>query len=140
METSSPYELSHNMQFEKLDDTNFILYAAKHYDNSQCYDAEEFFDDLKRFKYLKRLFGKYEDTGELRERLIINHLIVLYNVFGSETTRMLFLKLDGYYRYLKPFLILLNRLPNIVVIEDNNLLYTSDIPMDQNIVNILRKI
>ena len=86
---------------ETLDDSNFVLYAAKHYDNPQCYDVEEFHDDLKRFKYLKRLLGKYEDTGELRENLILNHIIVLYNVFGEAATRMLFFKLVGYYSYLK---------------------------------------
>lgn len=126
------------MNHEHLDDDNFILFAAKHYDNPQCYDSEEFFDDLKRFKYLKRLFGKYEETGELRERLILNHLIVLYNVFGDIATKMLFYKLDGYHGYLIPFLVLLHRLPDKVVID--RVIYTSDIPMDNNIVNVLRKI
>ena len=61
---------------QKLDESNFILYAAAHYDNPQCYDTDEFYDDLKRFKYLKRLFNRYKETGELKERLILNHLIV----------------------------------------------------------------
>lgn len=126
------------MNHDPIDDDNFVLFAAKHYDNPQCYDAEEFYDDLKRFKYLKRLFGKYEETGELRERLILNHLIVLYNVFGDVTTKMLFYKLDGYYSYLIPFLVLLHRLPDKVNL--GNIIYTSDIPMDNNIVNVLRKI
>lgn len=127
------------MNHERVDDSNFVLFAAKHYDNPQCHDTEEFYDDLKRFKYLKRLFGKYEETGELRERLILNHLIILYNVFGDTATKMLFFKLDGYYHYLKPFLVLLHRLPEKVIVLDE-IVYTSDIPMDTNIINVLRKI
>lgn len=129
------------MLIEKLDESNFLLYAAKHYENSQCLDTEEFYDDLKRFKYLKRLFGKYEESGELRERLILNHLIVLYNVFGQHATRMLFLKLDSYYSYLKPFLVLLNFMPDKVIIgADNRVIYSSDIRMDAHIIEVLRKI
>lgn len=126
------------MQYEKLDDDNFVLYAAKHYDNAQCHDTEEFLDDLKRFKYIKRLFGKYEESGELRERLILNHIIILYNVFGSEATKLLFVKLKGYYHYLKPFLVLLNRMPDTVDIGYT--IYSSDIVMDKYIIDVLRKI
>jgi len=127
---------------ETLDDSNFVLYAAKHYDNPQCYDVEEFHDDLKRFKYLKRLLGKYEDTGELRENLILNHIIVLYNVFGDAATRMLFFKLVGYYSYLKPFLVLLDRMPDVLVGIgfSTSVIKGNDIAMDQNIVQKLRKI
>jgi len=97
---------------EKLDDTNFMLYAARYYDNPQCYDTLEFYDDLKRFKYIKRLFNIYLETGELRERLILNHIIILYNVFGViPATRMLFFKLFEYKELLKPFLELLNFMP-----------------------------
>lgn len=128
------------MPFEKLDESTFLLYAAKHYDNPQCLDTEEFYDDLKRFKYLKRLFGKYEEAGELRERLIINHLIVLYNVFGIHATKMLFLKLEPYYSYLKPFLVLLNYMPDKIILSDSRIIFSSDIPMDQNIIEVLRKI
>ena len=81
------------MDDDILNENNFILFAAKHYDNPQCHDTTEFFDDLKRFKYLKRLFSKYEEHGELKERLILNHLIILYNVFGVSTTKMLLYKL-----------------------------------------------
>jgi hypothetical protein len=127
---------------ETLDDSNFVLYAAKHYDNPQCYDVEEFHDDLKRFKYLKRLLGKYEDTGELRENLILNHIIVLYNVFGDAATRMLFFKLVGYYSYLKPFLVLLDRMPDVLVGIgfSTSVIKGNDIAMDQTIVQKLRKI
>lgn len=127
------------MNHDYLDDDNFILFAAKHYDNPQCYDSEEFYDDLKRFKYLKRLFGKYEESGELRERLILNHLIILYNVFGDVTTKMLFYKLEEYYSYLLPFMVLLHRLPDKVSIG-NITVYTSNITMDTRIVEVLRKI
>ena len=100
---------------EKLDETNFLLYAAKHYDNPHCYETLEFYDDLNRFKYIKRLFNRFEETGELKERLIINHLTVLYNIFGAEpATRMLFLKLKGHFHLLKPFLVLLGYMPEVV--------------------------
>lgn len=127
---------------EKLDESNFLLYAAKHYDNPQCFDTIEFYDDLKRFKYLKRLFGKYEESGELRERLILNHLIILYNVFGNEATRMLFYKLDGYYSYLKPFIVLLGYMPEKItgIGIENKTIHSSDITMDINIVKTLRNI
>ena len=128
---------------DKLDESNFFVYAAKHYDNPYCYDTIEFYDDLNRFKYLKRLFSRYQETGELKERLILNHIIVLYNLFGVEpTTRMLFLKLRGFDHYLKPFLVLLNYMPEIVRsigIEGRDII-SSDITMDQNIVEKLRKI
>ena len=130
------------MIHEKLDDDNFVLFAAKHYDNTQCHDTVEFYDDLKRFKYLKRLFGKYEESGELRERLILNHLIILYNVFGEHATRMLFVKLEQYAKYLKPFLVLLNFMPDKIVNvgPEGKTIYNSDIPMDRYIIDVLRKI
>jgi len=127
---------------EKLDETNFILYAAKHYNNPQCYDTLEFYDDLKRFKYLKRLFGKYIETGEIKERLVINHIIILYNVFGPAATRMLFFKLDGYYSLLKPFLVLLGYMPDKIqnIGIRNETIFSSDVEMDRNIIEVLRKI
>lgn len=122
-----------------LCDDNFALYAAKHYDNPSCFDITEFHDDLKRFKYIKRLFIKYQESAELKERLILNHIIILYNVFGDAATNMLFLKMKGYYSYLKPFLILINRMPEKIVIKDQ-IIINSSIQMDMNIVEILRKI
>lgn len=127
----------------KVDETNFLLYAAKYYDNPQCFDTVEFYDDVKRFKYLKRLFNRYEEVGELKERLIINHLVVLYNVFGAEhCTRMLFFKLQHYYKYLIPFLVLLGQLPEKVtgIGLDNKTIHTTDLELDSNIVEVLRKI
>jgi hypothetical protein len=127
----------------KLDETNFLLFAAKYYDNPQCFDTVEFYEDLKHFKYIKRLFNKYRETGDLKERLILNHLIIIYNMFGVEpATRMLFFKLRGYENYLKPFLVFMNYMPEVVReigIRAENIV-DSDVPMDQNIVDILRKI
>ena len=125
---------------ETLTDANFIIYAAKHYDNPQCFDTEEFYDDLKRFKYIKRLFNRYELTGELKERLMLNHIVVLYKVFAPHATRMLLLKLRGYYGYLKPFLVLIQRMPEAVSGVGENTVYSSDIVMDEKIIEILRKI
>jgi len=129
--------------FEKLDETNFLLYAAKHYDNPHCYDTLEFYDDLNRFKYLKRLFNRYVEEKDLRERLVINHLIIIYNVFGVEAaTRLLFLKLDGYYHILKPFLVLMNYMPDVIhnIGYQGKDIYSSDIEMDPHIVKVLRSI
>lgn len=127
---------------DKVDETNFVIYAAKHYDNPQCFDTLEFYEDLARFKYLKRLFNRYEETGELKERLIINHLIILYNVFGNTATKLLFFKLNGYLHMLKPFIVLLGRCPEAVhgIGLENKTIYASDITMDDKIVNLLRKI
>lgn len=129
--------------FETLHDGNFMLYAAKHYDNPHCFDTVEFYDDLNRFKYLKRLFNKYIESEELRERLILNHLVILYNVFGAEpTTRMLFLKLQGYEQYLKPFLVYLSYMPDKVVgvgFPPKDII-SSDIPLDETIIQALRAI
>jgi hypothetical protein len=131
------------MIIEKLDETNFLLYAAKHYENPQCYDTVEFYDDLKRFKYIKRLFNRYAEEGDLKERLILNHIIVLINVFGPEaTSKMLFLKCKGLEEYLKPFLLFLNILPEKIehIGIDNRTIYTIEIKMDMNILQELRKI
>jgi len=127
---------------DRIDESNFMLYAAKHYDNPQCFDTLEFYEDLSRFKYIKRLFNRYEESGELKERLILNHLIILYNVFGAATTKMLFFKLNGHLHLLKPFILLLGFLPDKVsgVGVENKTIISSDIPMDDNIVQILRKI
>ena len=128
---------------DKLDETNFLLYAAKHYDNPQCYDTVEFYDDLKRFKYIKRLLNRYMEEGDIKERLILNHIIVLYNVFGPDaTTKMLFLKCRGMEHILKPFLVFLNYLPEKIenIGIENRTINTSDIQMDEKILIELRKI
>lgn len=129
------------MQIDNLNNSNFVLYAAKHYDNPQCFDTIDFYNDLKRFRYLKRLFNRYKETGELKERLIINHLQILYNLFGIEaTTRMLFFSLKKHYECLKPFLILFNTMPDVIYQIDGKNIYTSDIDMDSFIVQKLRDV
>ena len=128
------------MQFETLTEDNFILYAAKCYDNPNCHNINEFYDDLNKFEYLKKLFYRYRVDGVLKERLITNHIIVLQNVFGvPEISNMLFLKLSEYRKELKPFLVLLNIMPDYININYNKIL-ASDIPMDSFIVEKLRKI
>ena len=115
----------------KLTDENLELYAAKHYYNPKYIDIEEFNDDLKRFKYIKRLLNRYEETGDISERLALNHLIVVFNAFGIEPAlEILELKMDNTH-WLKPFLIFLKYIRN-----DQ---YTM-IPMDPVVVEVLRKI
>jgi hypothetical protein len=124
----------------ELTETNFIYYAAKHYENRGCFDEVEFHDDLKRFKYIKRLFNRYKESGKLKERLILNHIIILYNVFGPQVaTKMLFFKFQEYYSVLKPFLVLLHFLPDSVVLNSRTI-RTAEIPLDQKVVDILRTI
>jgi len=123
----------------ELTDETFLIYAAKHYDNPQCSSYEEFEEDLKRIQYLKRLFNRYEASGELKERLILNHIIVLYNCFGLATTNMLFLKLYEHSKVLKPFLIKLNFMPDFVVYNKKRIL-SSDIGMDPIVIEIIRNI
>lgn len=129
--------------YDNLTDENFLLYAAKNYNNPSCYDTLEFYDDLKRFKYIKRLFGIYLETSELRERLILNHIIVLYNIFGIEpATRMLFFKLHAYQEQLKPFLELLNYMPDKIINigYSGETIYNDSIVPDPNIQEKLRRI
>jgi len=127
---------------EKIDESNFILYAANCYSNPQCMDETEFFDDLKRFKYLKRLFNKYQETGDLKERLIINHMVVLFNLFEDGATRMLFFKLQDHHDILAPFLALLGRLPDTVkgIGIEGKEINTSEISEDTYVVDVLRSI
>lgn len=101
------------MKSERLTEENYILYAVKNYDNPQCTGMREFQEDMARIVYLKRLFRRYRKTGILRERLILNHIITLYNVFGMEAaTRLLFFKIEPELHYiLKTFLVFLEYLP-----------------------------
>ena len=125
-----------------LNAKNFVLYAAKHYDNPGCESIEEFHDDLNRFKYIKRLFTKYQETGEIKERLVLNHLIALYNLFGAvPTTRMLFFKLEGNWQLLKPFLVYLGYMPErLYEIGEHKVIIDSNICLDDVMVNRLRNI
>ena len=120
--------------FENIDDSNFMLYAARNYHNHTCIDAEEFHEDLKRFKYIKRLLTRYKETDTLSVNLILNHLIVIFNVFGYDSgLRLLEYKIpaDDNWSIIKPFLIYLK------VIENDK--YTG-IPMNDDVIIALRKI
>lgn len=127
---------------DKLTDQNFLLFCAHHYDNSRYVSTEEFIEDLNRLKYIKKLITRYVESGDLKERLILNHIIVLNNCFGPEALcKIFYLKLKPQMKYLKPFLILLNILPEqLFNINDEPVVDTNLIEMDQVIVNRLRKV
>lgn len=129
------------MSFDDLTTENVMLYAAKAYDKPNCI-MSEFKEDMKRFNYLKRLFQRYRKLGELRERLIINHLVVLYNVFGPEvTTRLLFFKLSKEdYSSLKTYLLFLNYMPVVIRGIRGTNIQSSDISVDMKIAEVLRNI
>jgi hypothetical protein len=130
------------MIFENLTDENFLIYCAKHYDNPQCHSTEEFMEDLKLIKYIKKLITRYVENGDLKERLILNHIIILNNCFGPEhLTRILYLKLKPQMKYIKPFLVLINSIPEIIYnVDGEHTIETDNIPMDDLIVARLRKI
>ena len=121
------------MIFKELNEKNLFLYAAKHYKNPKFSDIDDFYEDLKRFKYIKRLLNRYIESDELSERLILNHLIVVFNMFGIEAAlEILNLKLEEkHWPVMKPFLVFLKYITN----EQ----YTG-ITMDPNVIEILRKI
>lgn len=127
---------------EVLSDANFLLYCAKYYDDRHCSSTEEFYEDLKRIGYIKKLVTRYQATGDLKERLILNHIIVLNNVFGPEVTcRILYFRMKDQFKYIKPFLLLLDILPEqITNIEGMNSVNTDLIEMDPIIIEALRKI
>lgn len=116
---------------ETLDQDNFVLYAFRHYRNPQCSDIAEFYDDLHRFKYLKKLLNRHINADDLAERLILNHLIVIQNVFGIEPAMMMikYKFEDRYWPALKPFLLYLN----FIGPEDY-----PEIELDADIVHALR--
>jgi len=125
------------MDVYKLNDDNFLMFAMKHYDNPQCKNLEEFHEDMNRIKYLKRLFRKYKTSGVLRERLILNHLIIFTNVFGIEAaSRLLFSRIEeDLHTYLKTFLVFLNSMPENIPEVDLVM-----IPLDRRIITRLREI
>ena len=123
---------------EKLNDNNFLMHAMKNYENPQCCSIEEFEEDLKRFLYLKKLLTRHKNDDELRERLILNHIIILYNLFGESTTNLLFYKIDKEcWGSLVTFLVYLNRMPEELPQYSIKL---SDIKLDEKIISSLRKI
>ena len=119
--------------FEKITTDNVLLFALKHYDNPQCEGEKEFYDDMKRFKYIKRLLKKYSQDGIVKERLLLNHIIVINNVFGPEaaSTLLLFKIEPEFWPQLKSFLVYLGMLP------ENELREIDD---DEKITEVLRKL
>ena len=119
--------------YEKITNDNIIMFAIKHYDNPQCEWEKEFYDDMKRFKYIKRLLRKHNDTGILKERLLLNHIIVLKNLFGAEScvTLLLFKIQKEYWETLKSFLLFLN------IVRSDEL---SHIQEDKDVLEVLEKL
>ena len=130
------------MRFDDLNEDNFLIYAMKEYNNVQCTGIEEFYDDLKKIKYIKRLFNIYKNDGQLKERLILNHLIVYYNVFPVQSgTRILFYKIEEHFwPMLKTFLIFLDRMPEKIESIRGNVIKSTNIILDEGIVARLRTI
>jgi hypothetical protein len=129
------------MSFDDLTNDNILLYAIKSYDKPNML-MSEFKEDMKRFNYLKRLFRRYRKDSDLKNQLILNHIVVLSNVFGAEViTRLLFFNMAREdYSAIKTYLLFLSLMPDVVLgIRGQNLL-SSDIPVDMNIANTLRKI
>lgn len=119
--------------FDEVNEDNFVLFAARHYYNPRCIDVEEFYEDINRFKYVKRLLNRYLETGKLSERLILNHLIVIFNAFDIDPAlHMLEFKLDDkHWPVVKPFLIFLRHIRNDQYVE---------VEMDKTVIEALRKI
>ena len=127
----------------ELTEENFVMYAMKHYDNPACRGMAEFEDDLKKFRYLKRLFRKYSAGKGLKERLIVNHIVVLYNLFGPEAaTKMLFFNVEEkYWSQLKTFLVYLSIMPvGFEVSKKGVVVQGFEIPLDEKVSNALREI
>ena len=126
---------------DNLTDKNFLLFAAKFYEDPNCTDVLEFQQDLDRIKYIKRLFKRYEEKGDLKERFILNHLVVLYNVFDTPAlTRMLALKLNQQLHLLKPFLLVLGYWPRTIDGIDGVNIDGDGVPVDEFIAAQLRSI
>ncbi len=130
------------MKFGDLTEENFLMFAMREYNNMQCTDVEEFYDDLKKVKYIKRLFNIYKNDGQLKERLILNHLITWYNVFPVRAgTRILFYKIEEHFwPMLKTFLIFLDRMPDKIEMIRGKEIKSTDIILDEGIVTRLRTI
>ena len=130
------------MIFDDLNEKNFLLYALKEYNNPQCTEVEEFNDDLKKIKYIKRLLNQYVSEGVLKERLLLNHIIIFYNVFPpAAATRILFFKIEErFWPILKPFLFYLKLMPeDRIESVMGKEIKTNEILMDQGVIDSLRK-
>ena len=128
------------MIFDDLTDANFLMFAMKEYNNQQCTNIDEFYDDLKKIKYIKRLINRFLESGKLKEILILNHLIVFYNVFDNKAaTRLLFFKIEEkYWSVLKTFLIYLSMMPETVKGIRGEDIISSDIQLNQEVIDKLR--
>ena len=123
------------MRFDELNEDNYMMLAIKHYENPQAVTQEDFYEDLKKFKYIKRLLKRYQKSGELKSHLLLNHFICLYNVFDDAATPLLFFKIDKeLWSVLKTFLIFLGRIPEYPKSA------VHDIPVDVECLGILNKV
>jgi len=123
------------MYFNELNEKNFLLFAIKNYENPEAVTKEDFDRDLNHFRYIKRLLKRYKGGGELKSHLLINHFIILYNIFGEATTPMLFFKLEeSLWSVVKTFIVFLNRLP------DYPHTYIHEIEIDQECMDELERI
>lgn len=126
---------------ERLTEANFLIYCAKIYDNPQMIKSEEFLEDLDRIKYIKKLITRYTESKDVKERLILNHIITLHNCFGIFLAKILYLKMKKQFHFIKPFLVLIDAMPSIIYnVGDEDIIYTDLITMDINIIKALRKI
>lgn len=123
------------MKFNELNDDNYILFAIKHYDNPQAITKDDFFEDLSRFKYIKKLLRRYIKSGELKTTLLINHFIIVFNVFNDAALPLLFFKIEReLWSSMKTFLVYLNRIPEYPKT------FLNDIPIDDNCLKILESL
>ena len=123
------------MLFTELNEENFLLFAIKNYENPQAVTKEDFEKDLNHFRYIKRLLKRYKNSGELKTHLLINHFIILYNIFGDAATPMFFYKIeDNLWSSVKTFIVFLNRLPEYPHT------YIHEIPLDHKCLEELEKI
>ena len=123
------------MRFDELNENNYIMFAIKHYDNPHAVTQDDFYEDMKRFKWIKRLLKRYKSTGVLKTHLLINHFIILYNIFGDAATPMLFYKIErDLWSTVKTFIVFMDKLP------DYPHTYIHDIDMDKRCLEELEKV
>jgi hypothetical protein len=123
------------MIFNELNEDNFLLFAIKNYENPQAVTKEDFDKDLNHFKYIKRLLKRYKNTGQLKTHLLLNHFIILYNIFGEAATPMLFFKIEKeLWSSMKTFMIFLDKIPEYPKC------YIHNIPIDSNCLQELQSI
>jgi len=118
-----------------LNENNYIMFAIKHYDNPHAVTQEDFYEDMKRFKWIKRLLKRYKTTGVLKSHLLINHFIILYNVFGEAATPLLFYKIDkDLWPIVKSFVVYLGRLPEYPKSSLHDIIIDDDCLRDLNTI------